>query len=311
MAETGGKVLETVDNKLPAAAELRHKVGEKIENNTNKFNEINKELQLALEEYNTAFEEFSSHGEALFNNRQESISTLVDIEGLVNSIANRPKSFDKEIQDITVSREEFKEVYELAAKEVEVNIKTGRNVGAGIAGGAAFTAAAPATAMWVATTFGTASTGAAISSLSGAAATNAALAWLGGGALAAGGGGMSAGTAFLALAGPVGMSIAGVAAVTSVGLMIKKRLEIAGDKKKETERILENTLALRKTDVEVSALLDKTVTHREKLIEQYEQCKSAEGRDYMSLSEDEKYRLGAMVNNALSLAASLSENVGA
>ena len=54
--------------------------------------------------------------------------------------------------------------------------------------------------LWgIATTFGVASTGTAISTLSGAAATNAALAWLGGGALAAGGGGMAAGEAFLTL----------------------------------------------------------------------------------------------------------------
>ena len=71
-------------------------------------------------------------------------------------------------------------------------------------------------AMGVATTFGVASTGAAISALSGAAATNAALAWLGGGALAAGGGGMAAGEAFLALAGPVGWAIAGVSLVLSM-----------------------------------------------------------------------------------------------
>lgn len=45
--------------------------------------------------------------------------------------------------------------------------------------------------------YGTASTGTAISSLSGAAASNAILAWLGGGSLAAGGGGIAAGTAVL------------------------------------------------------------------------------------------------------------------
>jgi hypothetical protein len=45
--------------------------------------------------------------------------------------------------------------------------------------------------------FGTASTGAAISSLSGAAAWNATLAWLGGGSIAAGGGGMAAGAVVL------------------------------------------------------------------------------------------------------------------
>jgi len=46
-------------------------------------------------------------------------------------------------------------------------------------------------------TFGTASTGAAIGTLSGAAATNATLAWLGGGSLASGGLGMAGGTAVL------------------------------------------------------------------------------------------------------------------
>lgn len=86
--------------------------------------------------------------------------------------------------------------------------------------------------MGIATTFGVASTGTAISALSGAAATNAALAWLGGGALAVGGGGMAAGNAFLALAGPIGWAIAGVALVAS-GLMfwksamIRKKLRIS------------------------------------------------------------------------------------
>ena len=46
-------------------------------------------------------------------------------------------------------------------------------------------------------TFGTASTGTAISTLGGAAATNATLAWLGGGPLASGGLGMAGGTAVL------------------------------------------------------------------------------------------------------------------
>ena len=77
--------------------------------------------------------------------------------------------------------------------------------------------------MGIATTFGVASTGTAISALSGAAATNAALAWLGGGALAAGGGGMAAGSAFLALAGPVGWAIAGVSVVASGLLFFKTK----------------------------------------------------------------------------------------
>lgn len=52
-------------------------------------------------------------------------------------------------------------------------------------------------AVWIVGTFGAASTGAAISSLSGAAASNAILAWFGGGSVAAGGGGVAAGAAVL------------------------------------------------------------------------------------------------------------------
>ena len=57
--------------------------------------------------------------------------------------------------------------------------------------------AAGQSAFMMATLFGTASTGTAISGLSGAALTNATLAWLGGGSLAAGGGGMALGTIVL------------------------------------------------------------------------------------------------------------------
>lgn len=69
--------------------------------------------------------------------------------------------------------------------------------GVGAAAGTAEAIGGQVATMSIATTFGTASTGTAISTLSRAAATNAATAWLGGGALAAGGGGMAAGATVL------------------------------------------------------------------------------------------------------------------
>lgn len=60
--------------------------------------------------------------------------------------------------------------------------------------------ATPAVMAAIAVTWGTTSTGVAISSLSGAAMTNAILAWWGGGAIAAGGGGMAAGGTAIAFA---------------------------------------------------------------------------------------------------------------
>ena len=82
-------------------------------------------------------------------------------------------------------------------KELQSAKKSLVGAGAGVTSGIAVASFAPSAAMWIATTFGTASTGTAISALSGAAATKAALAWLGGGALSSGGGGMAAGSAFL------------------------------------------------------------------------------------------------------------------
>ena len=72
-------------------------------------------------------------------------------------------------------------------------------------------AAAPATAVGLTALFGSASTGAAIGSLSGVAASNASLALLGGGTLAAGGGGVAAGSALLsALVPGVGLAVGGM-----------------------------------------------------------------------------------------------------
>ena len=64
-------------------------------------------------------------------------------------------------------------------------------------------------------TFGTASTGTAISALSGAAATNASLAWFGGGSLAAGGLGVAGGTVILT----GGIVIVAMAAATTVHVL--------------------------------------------------------------------------------------------
>ena len=85
----------------------------------------------------------------------------------------------------------------------------------GVGAGVAVATIGPTAAMGIATTFGVASTGTAISALSGAAATNLCISMVGWWSTCAGGGGMAAGNAFLALAGPIGWAIAGVALLGS------------------------------------------------------------------------------------------------
>ena len=91
---------------------------------------------------------------------------------------------------------------------------TGGAAGAAVGGtaGAAVGGAAAYGAFTAAALFGTASTGAAVSTLSGAAATNAALAVLGGGAMAAGGAGVAGGLLLL-----TGMVAAPAAALAAAG----------------------------------------------------------------------------------------------
>ena len=161
--------------------------------------------------------------------------------------------------------------------------------------GVAVVTMGPTVAMGVATTFGVASTGTAISTLSGAAATNAALAWLGGGALAAGGGGMAAGEAFLALAGPVGWAIAGVALLAS-GLMFWKTKTDQGHIESVFASISQRDvrsydLAIVELNKRIACIIDESF----KLKDAIEVIKTF-GQDYNAMSEKQQYELGSYVN---------------
>ena len=103
----------------------------------------------------------------------------------------------------------------------------GRGAG-GAAAGAAVGGLGAYGTLTAALTFGTASTGAAISGLSGVAASSAAFAWLGGGSLAAGGAGIAGGTALLAgiVAAPVLLLAAG-GVLLAARRTAKQRRELA------------------------------------------------------------------------------------
>ena len=192
------KAAEATSSLVEKAGELKDAAVAVKDDITDKLTELDRMLQESVTEYNDAYTIMNDKGVQLYIERCRSIDSISFVESLVNSIANRPKSFDAEFEEISVYRRKFTESREFADRELQEARKAAAGAGAGLAAGASVAFMAPTAAMWVATTFGTASTGAAISTLSGAAATNAALAWLGGGALAAGGGGMTAGSALLA-----------------------------------------------------------------------------------------------------------------
>ena len=253
-------------------------------------------LQLAQEEAQNAVNKTNSKIEELGTLTSTLYTELTNIQEAFDAIRNVPNEKKLQYEELKQIRLNWKQ----QAEKIEKDYKNAavKNAGVGAAGagvGVAVVTMGPTVAMGVATTFGVASTGTAISTLSGAAATNAALAWLGGGALAAGGGGMAAGEAFLALAGPVGWAIAGVALLTSGIFMIKS----INDKKH-----IEDTFALiSKRDVtsyelaivELNERITRIKDESQKLHEAIDEIRSF-GLDYAAMTEEQQYALGAYVN---------------
>lgn len=282
--------------------------------NTNDANRKKKDklddiLEASVTEYNTTYASFSDHGAKILNMRERSVDLLDNVENLINSVANHPKEFDAEFVDINVHKKHFKDICDYAKEELDAAQKSAMSAGAGIAGGMAVASLTPSAAMWVATTFGTASTGTAISSLSGAAAESAALAWIGGGTIAEGAGGMAAGKAFLAMAGPVGWSVAGFTLLTSIVLFAKKKRKLDKEKKAEIDSVKKNTEKLREIDNTLTDLLKKTDELRRGLSEQYTSAMSCYGKNFIGLSDEEQILLGTIVNNSKALSALLEMEV--
>lgn len=271
---------------------------------------LDKELNRTKMIYDEKYEELNDVGNILLENKKSAVELIDEIEGLINSISKRPREFDVNLSTITTKKDKFKDTLyfgEKAKKELE---KSMISVGVGVATGTAVATVGPSAAMWVATTFGTASTGTAISALSGASATNAALAWLGGGTIAAGGGGIAAGQALLAMAGPIGLGIAGTTLFATIIYRIFKGRKIENDKKEEIISIKRYTEAIKELKVTIIANNIELVEMKKQLKKEVNQMSRFEGCEYPELRDDEKMQLGALVNNTLSLVSLVNRTIG-
>lgn len=221
-------------------------------------------------------------------------SALTEIQTKFDLIRNVPTEIALEYEKVKAIQLNWKQQVDTIEQQYKVSAKVGVGATATTAG-VAVAALGPNIAMGIATTFGVASTGTAISALSGAAATNAALAWLGGGALAAGGGGMAAGSLLMSLFGPVGWTIAGVAVVAS-GLSVFK--EVTDKKKVENIYTLiseRDTRSYNLATVELSERITRIKDETGKLRQAIETIQTF-GTDYSQMSQEQQYELGAYVN---------------
>ena len=147
----------------------------------------------------------SASAESLYRLRKQAVKSIQQLQDFTESLPNCPEvliqgsrrafSYTSAIREAAMWEDsQFDNSNRSALKNGKKTTSAVAGTTAAMAGGLTATLG-PSAAMAIATTFGTASTGAAIGTLGGAAATNAALAWLGGGAIAAGGAGMAGGCA--------------------------------------------------------------------------------------------------------------------
>ena len=305
-----GVASDVVEHVTKASSETFNEAG-KIANNTKEqidavdlFN--SKLRQEAVEGYKESIRLYNDEADNLANKstelyqiREKAVKVVKIIEERISKLANKPKEFETKLEEIDVEIQNFEDKQIAISQSIkEAELASGSTAATASLSALGVTVATlgPTAAMGVATTFGVASSGTAISSLTGAAANSAALAWLGGGSVAAGGGGVAAGNAFLALAGPVGWGIAGVMLTASVGAGVvanKKKVELLARQLKEKV-------------IEVTELIELTEKQTEGI---YLANLSLTGMDYSLFTEDEKYKAGNLVNSTLSLTAMINKEI--
>ena len=309
--EVKGKMADAADVLASQASEMLEAAKTAKDDLTSKLTELDRMLQSSVTEYNDAYTIMNDAGVQLYVARSRAMDTIGFVESLINSIANRPKRFDTAFEEIRTNRKAFVDSCTFADHELQEARKAAAGAGAGLAAGASVAFMAPTAAMWVATTFGTASTGAAISTLSGAAATNAALAWLGGGTVAMGAGGVSAGSALLAMAGPIGWTIAGATLLSSILLFTARKAKLNKQKNEEIQSVKQNTERVRELNDQIRQILAETTAVRDGVNAAFQRALPLFGADYSALTDEQKYALGALVNNTKSLSAMFGKTIEA
>ena len=302
--------------------------------NASARDEAIRELERAVERHETVRNEVVQASQRLFEDRKRAADIIESVEEYVNRLANSLKEFDKAIDECRGDVNRFngavKRIEADAAHVVTVGMATSA---VGAVAGTGVAAFAPSAALAIATTFGTASTGTAISALSGAAATNAALAWLGGGALAAGGGGMAGGSAFLALAGPVGWTIGGAALLGSGIYWHSQNTRLAEEATEKRMEVERHIRSLESACREIAGIQRLTATVTEgcqvdlhwlknhplpkrrrfdclrSMVEKLRGRAPYDPNDYRRFNQEQKQRLGALINGAWSLGALLNKKV--
>ena len=268
-------------------------------------------LKIAENEYVKERELVEKSCMQLFETRKEISDKIIKpVEKYINTIANAPVELVKSVSKLNIDYVNFAEVFKMQ-KEYSDRVErlAAKNAGSLLVISTGIGALAPTGAMAVATTFGTASTGAAIASLHGAAATNAALAWLGGGSVVAGGGGVVAGKALLAMAGPIGWGIAGIGIIAGSWWKANENMKIANGAYSATKKYEMERRELNGAQAEIEQIESSTRKLFEGVATQLDYLIMNAPQNYLNFEDTDKTELMALINNIKSLSEILNKRV--
>jgi len=273
-------------------------------------------LKVAANAHQIKYESTINSITNLYELRLKSVQLIKSVESYINSIDNVPKELEIIRESINNNYKSFEneiKSFKVENKKFESNDKNAIGAGvlasSGVALGAGLATFGPGLAMAIATTFGTASTGVAISTLSGAAATTSALAWLGGGTIAAGGGGMAAGTALLGAFGPIGWAIGG-AALAGGGLWANsKNKKVAKEAEENTFKIKEETRKLSSIEYNVNSLKREILEIEERIKLVFYKMNGYDIKDYKEFNYIQLDEFKTLLNNTFSLSRSLGKKI--
>ena len=225
------------------------------------------------------------------------ITKFLEMFQQIKNVDFQESSGLEELSKIKIDQKDFEELKKMTGIALSIS----KGVATGAAGGtiAAFGA------YGLASTFATASTGTAISTLSGAAASNATLAFFGGGSLAAGGLGVAGGTAVL------GGIIGGVALMTMgfiIGAKAGKNLEDAYSNKAKVAEMCEEynagadqCIAIRRRTYLFYSLLARLDSYMTPLLYEMDEIIKTEGLDYSAYSPESKKIIAQTASLAVSI----------
>lgn len=103
---------------------------------------------------------------------------------------------------------------------------------------------------------------------------------------------------------------AGATLLSSVLLFASKQTKLNRQKNEEISKVKKNTEAVRELDAELAALLEETNTVRTNLNDLAMEGISLYQQDYLTLSDEQKLRAGALVNNTKTISALLGKTIG-